>query len=349
VRDLNNLDYALRNMWLFLGSVFMYFLITNNVHNERDLRRIHDAQLLSAFLVFLLGLYELNHPGQPFIKGWIGFEHTVGTEFNSRNVRIGSAFFDYELLSEYAALTLLLGIFRWYRAGSKNERLVMLAFGVLNVFIIFATVTRGAIVSFLLALPVILWTVRRRLRVVPVTVVTTAALALVFGMNTFVAHYTRSGDMFARLAGTKVVGGWMPDSRADAWTNAWARAWVHPLVGQGPFYTRMPGYELTWPHNVYLYYANIVGFIGLAFFLVIMFQFFRMTRPRIDDLARGPYTESFLIIAHAQFALFAINEFKIDYLRNPIYQMVVWVMFSVWTAAYKVSRDPGPGYRATGT
>lgn len=348
VRDLHNLDYALRNLWLFLGSVFMYFLITNNVHNERDLRRMHDAQLLSAFLIFLLGLYELNHPGQPFIKGWIGFEHTVGTEFNSRNVRIGSAFFDYELLSEYSAITLLLGIFRWYRAESKNERMVMLGFIVLNVFTIFATVTRGAILSFLLSLPVLLWPIRKRLRVVPVTVVATAGLALVFGMNTFVAHYTRSGDMFARLGSTKVVGGWMPDSRADAWTNAWNRIWVYPLLGQGPLYTRLPGYDPTWPHNVYLYYANIVGFVGLAFFLVIMFHFYRLTRPRIDDLVRGPYTESFLIVAHAQFALFAINEFKIDYLRNPVYQMVVWVMFSVWTAAWKVSRETEARARAAG-
>ena len=342
VGDASRLDFALRNMWLFLGSIIMYFLITNNVHTERDLRRVHDAQLVSALLVFLLGLYELNHPGQSFIQGWIGFQHTVGTEFNTRNVRIGSAFFDYELLSEYAALTLLLAVFRWFRAGSNNERGLYLGFILLNVFIIFATVTRGAILSLLLSLPVLLWVVRRRLRLVPFTIVATAGIALFLGMNAFVASFTRSGDLFARLEETKVVGGWMPDTRAAAWTNAWGRALVHPFIGQGPFYWDMPGFARTWPHNVYLYYANIVGFIGLGFFLILMFRFFQLTRPRTDDIARAPYAESFLIIAHTQFWLFAINEFKIDYLRNPIYQMVVWVMFSVWTGAYKVSRQPRP-------
>lgn len=348
VRDALHLDLGLRNFVLFLGSVFMYFLITNNVHNERDLKRVHDAQLVSALTIFLLGLWELNHPGQAFISGWFGFQHTVGTEFSTRNVRIGSAFFDYELLSEFSALTLLLGLFRWSRAKSNNERGIYLAFMLLNVFILFATVTRGAILSLVLVLPLLLWTIRRRLKVVPLTIGTTAALALFLGMNFFVAHFTRSGDVFARLGGTKLVGGWMPDSRAEAWTNAWARAWVHPFVGQGPHYGNMPGFDLTWPHNVYLYYANIVGFLGLGFFLVMMFRFWQMTRPRTDDLANGPYAESFLIIAHVQFALFAINEVKIDYLRNPIYQMVVWVMFAVWTAAHKVARDPLSRDRAPG-
>lgn len=342
------LDFALRNFALFLGSVFMYFLITNNVHTERDLKRLHDAQLLSALLIFLLGLWELNNPGKPFIRGWIGFEHTVGTEFNTRNVRIGSAFFDYELLSEYSALTLLLAMFRWFRARTNNERGLYLGFILLNVFVLFATVTRGAILSLALALPVLLWNQRRRIKVVPFTVTASALVALFLGMNFFVARFTRSGDMFSRLASTKVVGGWMPDSRADAWTNAWGRALVHPLVGQGPFYWEMPGFDRTWPHNVYLYYANIVGFIGLGFFLFMLFRFYQMTKPRTDDLANAPYADAFLIIAQAQLFLFAINEFKIDYLRNSIYQMVVWVMFSVWTAAYKVSRAGGPRVPAPG-
>lgn len=348
VRDPVELDLSFRNFVLFVGSVFMYFLITNNVHSERDLKRLHDAQLVSALSIFLLGLWELNHPGQDFIPGWFGFQHTVGTEFSTRNVRIGSAFFDYELLSEYSALTLLLAAFRWARAKHNTERLLYVAFMLLNVFILFATVTRGSMVSLALALPVLLWTLRRRLKVVPLTIATTAALAVFLGMNFFVAHFTRSGNLFARLEGTKLVGGWMPDSRAGAWTNAWARALVHPLVGKGPHYGTLAGYDPTWPHNVYLYYANIVGFIGLAFFLVMLVRFWQMTRPRTDDLTSGPYADSFLIVAHTQFALFVINEFKIDYLRNPTYQMVVWVMFSAWTAAYRVAHDSAARVRASG-
>jgi hypothetical protein len=343
------LDYAIRNFEIFLGSVFMYFLVTNNIRTERDLRRIHNAQLACAFTVFLVALWELNHPGQTFIPGWISFSHTVGSEFNTRNVRVGATFYDFELLSEFSAITLLLVVFRWFRARNPNERGLYSLFALLNMFVLFATVTRGAIISLAVTIPVLLWSTRRRLKIVPFTVATAAIIGLFAGMDFYVAHYTRSGDMFARLAGTKVVGGWMPDSRADAWTNAWKRALVHPLIGQGPFYTHLPGYDLTWPHCVYLYYANIVGFIGLGFFLLILLMFVRMTRPRVDDLARAPYAEAYLIIAQAQLVLFAVNEIKIDYLRNSIYQMVVWAMFSVWTAAYQVARNPAPSLSAPPT
>lgn len=329
---------------LFVGSMIMYFLIVNNVRTERDLRRIHNAQLLCGLSVFLVAIWELNNPGKVLIPGWISFTHTIGSEFNTRNVRVGATFYDYELLSEYSAITLLLAIFRWTRARTGNERGIYTLFILLNVFILFATVTRGAFIALGATLPVLLWHLRRRLKVVPLTITAAAAVALLIGMNFYVAHFTRSGDLFARMGETHVVGGWMPDSRAEAWTNAWNRALVHPLVGQGPYYTELPGYELFWPHNVYLYYANVVGFLGLGFYLAILFFLFRLTRPRVDDLRHPSYADAYLIIAQAQLVLFVVNEIKIDYLRNPVYQMVVWVMFSVWTASYQVSRNTRPDF-----
>lgn len=324
---------------LFLGSMIMYFLIVNNVRTERDLKRAHDAQLLCALSIFLVAVWELNNPGKVLIPGWISFEHTVGSEFNTRNVRVGATIYDYELLSEYSAITLLLAIFRWSRSRNENERGLYTLFILLNVFIMFATVTRGAFISLGAAVPVLLWGIRRRLKVVPMVIAGTAAVALLLGMNFYVRQFTRSGDLLARMGETYVVHGWMPDSRAEAWTNAWNRALVHPLVGQGPYYTHLPGYELFWPHNVYLYYANIVGFLGLGFFLVILGILFRLLQPRVDDLRHVNYADAFLIVARAQFVLFVVNEFKIDYLRNPVYQMIVWVMFSLWTASHRVARD----------
>ena len=323
---------------LFVGSMIMYFLIVNNVRTERDLRRIHDAQLLCSLSVFLVAIWELNNPGKVFIPGWISFTHTVGSEFNTRNVRVGATFYDYELLSEYGAITLLLAIFRWARARSGKERGLYSLFILLNVFILFATVTRGAFISLAAAIPVLLWSLRRRLKVVPLTITAAAVLALLIGMNFYVSQFTRSGDLFARMSDTHMVGGWMPDSRAEAWVNAWNRALVHPLVGGGAYYTYLPGHQIWWPHNVYLYYANVVGFLGLAFYLAILVTLFRLTRPRVDDLRHPSYADAYLIIAQAQFVLFVVNEFKIDYLRNTVYQMVVWVMFSVWTASYQVAR-----------
>lgn len=319
---------AVQNFELFASCLLMFYLITSNVRTAVDLQRFHHLMVASAVGIFLLAVFELNHPGTTFVQGWMDFANTIGTEFNTRNVRVGSSFHDYELLSEYCAITLLLVALQLARARTYGMRVTYIFILILNVFVLFATVTRGAIISGSVGLVAILWMTRRRLRVVPVTVAALGGAALVFGMNFFVSHFTRSGDMFKRLMKTEVVNGWMPEDRAQAWTNGWGRAMEHPLIGQGPFYWELPGHMLWWPHNVYLFYANIVGFIGLACFLWLLVVLWRLTSPRTDSLADPDYAEAYVLVARAQLVIFLVNEFKIDYLRNPVYQFVVWVMFS---------------------
>jgi hypothetical protein len=103
----------------------------------------------------------------------------------------------------------------------------------------------------------------------------------------------------------------------------------------------MPGYTNIWPHNLYLYIANLVGFPGLLFFLAILFGLWRLLRPVVDDLRHRSYADAYLIVARAQLVLFAINELKIDFLRNGNYTFQIWLMFATWTAGYLVSRDEG--------
>jgi hypothetical protein len=323
---------------LFLGAVLIFYLIINNLKTGQDLERLHNYMLISAASVFALSIYELNHPGGSFIRGWIGFEATTGTDFNTRNVRVGSVFYDFELLSEYCALTLLLAVFLLLRARSLARRLVYGGFVVFNTFVLFTTVTRGAIVALATGLLYTLWLVRRHLRFVPFTIATVAGFVGVVWMNYAVANFTRSGDLFARLFETRLVQGWMPESRAEAWQNALGRALVYPVLGSGPSYQDVPGWLPLWPHNLYLYYANIIGFTGLFFFVWLLVRLFMITRPQVDDLTHPDYAQAFLLVCRVQVVTFAVNEFKIEYLRNSIYLFLVWVMFAVWTATYMIAR-----------
>jgi hypothetical protein len=204
--------------------------------------------------------------------------------------------------------------------------------------VLFTTVTRGAIFALGAGILYLLWMVRRRLRFVPFTIGAVAAFTGVAWMNYAVANFTRSGDMFARLFQTRLVGGWMPDDRADAWQNALGRALVYPLLGSGPSYREIPGWKPLWPHNGYLYYANIIGFTGLFFFVWMLVRYFMITRPRVDDLRHSDYAQAFLLVCRAQILIFAVDEFKIEYLRNPIYIFPVWAIFAVWTATALIAR-----------
>jgi len=167
-------------------------------------------------------------------------------------------------------------------------------------------------------------------------------------MNFYVAHFTYSGDLFARLRGTEMHG-LVPDSRVEAWRDGWERFLVHPIIGWGPVYAGQTGTRLWfWPHNGYLLIANLVGVVGLSFYLWILWKLFTATRPAVDVLWHPSYANAFLIIAHVQLVVFMIDQTKIDFLRNPVYEFQVWLMFAMFSAASRVARDSRALIRATG-
>jgi O-antigen ligase len=335
------LERALQNFESFVACVVLYYLIVNCVRTQADLERLHTAQMVTALGVFFVATWELHNPGRILIPGLLDFSGTLGNDFNTRNVRVGASFRDYELLSEYCGLMFLFTLFQLMRARSQTRRALLGLFCLFNVYTLFTTVTRGVIVSLVAALPYVFFVVRRRMNPVRFVAAVSVILILGIGMNFLVAHYTNSGNMFERLGETRVVHGIVPEARAAPWTNAWKRALVHPILGQGPYYDELPGYEYWWPHNVYLFIANLYGFPGLGFYLMLLGGLVMLLRPVVDDLQHESYADAYLIVARAQLFLFMLNELKIDYLRNAIYQFQVWQFFGMWTAAYLVSREHG--------
>jgi O-antigen ligase len=335
------LERALQNFESFVACVVLYYLIVNCVRTQADLERLHTAQMVTALGVFFVATWELHNPGRILIPGLLDFSGTLGNDFNTRNVRVGASFRDYELLSEYCGLMFLFTLFQLMRARSQTRRALLGLFCLFNVYTLFTTVTRGVIVSLVAALPYVFFVVRRRMNPIRFVAAVSVILMLGIGMNFLVAHYTNSGNMFERLGETRVVHGIVPEARAAPWTNAWKRALVHPILGQGPYYDELPGYEYWWPHNVYLFIANLYGFPGLGFYLMLLGGLVMLLRPVVDDLQHESYADAYLIVARAQLFLFMLNELKIDYLRNAIYQFQVWQFFGMWTAAYLVSREHG--------
>ena len=341
VRDDYALERALQNFELFGACLVMYYLIINCVRTQRDLERLHTAQLVTAIGVFAVAAWEARNAGHVLIPGLLDFSSTAGHDFNTRDVRVGASFRDYELLSEYCGLMFLLVMFQFLRARSQIRLYVLGALGLFSLYTMFTTVTRGVIIALMVTLPYMFYTIRRRLNPVKFMTAVAAILVLAIAMNFIVSKYTNSGDMFERLGTTKVVHGVVPEAREGAWTNAWNRAFVHPILGQGPYYGPLEGYELWWPHNVYLFITNLVGFPGLGFFLLILGGLVIILRPVVDDLRHESYADAYLIIARTQLFMFILNELKIDYLRNPIYQFQVWQFFGTWTAAYLISLQYG--------
>ncbi len=338
-RDL--LRYALPIFEGFVGGMLVFVLITRNLHSEEDFRRLLSFQAVSVLTVGLLAIFELTHPNQQFIPGWIQFGTGGGAieEIQIKGMRVGSAFFDYELLSEFCALNGLLVAFMLLRAKSLIGRVVFGGLLVLDVFVLFATVTRGALIALAIGLGYLLWIVRRRLNFVMLVTTIAIVVALFGGMDFYVGHFTRSASVSARFTQERQFVGIVPADRLESWTHAFERMLEHPFIGHGPYYSARTGLRLwTWPHCLYLLVGNNVGFIGLGIFLWMLWTLFRLSRPPTDDLRRGPYLQSYLIIARVQMVVFLIDEIKIEFLRNANYQFQIWVMFALLVAAQQVDR-----------
>lgn len=338
IRDLESFGFALNNTELFVAAVVLYYMLVSNVRNDEDLAKLHTFQAVSIATITLLAVYELNHPGGVFIPGWIEFTATAGTELNARNVRVGGPFFDFELLSEFCAVNTLLLWFLILRARSLNRRVALIALLVLDVFVLFATVTRGSVIALMLGILYLAFRLRRQLKVVPLAIGATGLAAAGLAMNYYVGAFTRSGNLGARFGETKFIG-LVPDDRLGAWTDAWNRFLQHPIIGYGPYYApRVNDVHFTaWPHDIFLLVANLVGLFGLSFFVMILIALFRLTRQGHLDLQDPSYSRAFMPVAHTMFVVFLIDEIKIDYLRNGIYQFEVWILFAMLVATARVA------------
>jgi O-antigen ligase len=334
---------ARENALQFVATVILFYLVVNAIRTERDLQRLHMVQAVATLSILMLALYEAGHPGASIVPGWIDLGASEKAEaFSRSNVRIGSIFMDYELLADFCGLNLLFFAFQFARARGPYARVFHGGMLGLSLFVLFMTVTRGPIVSISVALAYLLWLTRRHVRVVPLTIGAAAIVTAVVGMNWYVSHFTSSGDLFGRFGHTELHG-LMPDSRAETWTEAWQRWMMHPFIGWGPYYSHEHGLvQWFWPHNLYLYVANITGILGLSAFLWLLFRLWKLTRPPVDSFTAPRYVDSYLLLARVQLTFFLVDQVKIEYLRNLVYQYQVWLLFAFWVSASMLARRESP-------
>ena len=341
IRTQYHLVHALENYVQILAGFAMFYLVVNALRRPEHLERIHMFQCVSITMVCLLGIFELTNPTGVFIPGWIEFGHAFTEGINVHNIRIGGPFFDFELLSEYCAINLLLLLLLLIRARSVARRMAFGGLLALTFFIMFATVTRGGIMALAAGLVYLLWVLRSRLRLVPATVAVATAIAGFIAMNYYVATFTHSGDLIARITNPQ---SWefqdgMPVARAGIWQAAFERMMIHPIIGHGPFYDTARGLDFWyWPHNGYLYVGNLVGIVGLLCYLWLLFRLWTISRPMHVDLHDPNYARAYLVIANVQLVVFLVDQLKIDFLRNPTYPYQVWMLFAYIVSAHRLSR-----------
>lgn len=336
---------AMFNIFNLITHIMVCFMVIHLTRTEKQLRILVGALVVMSVLINLTAVWEITFPGRALIPGWLDLGAQWAGEAGKRGLeikglRVAGVFFDYELLAEYCALSMVLLFFVFIRAKTTLQRVGMAGLLALNTFVLFATVTRGAIVSLGVASAYLLWTQRQHIRLRTIAIGAGAVFLAGWGILNFVSQHTYSGNVLERFEKTEFKGV-VPETRVGVWKEAWERILQRPIFGHGPYYSfKTEGVEkILWPHNNYLFYWHMLGIVGLLAFLWLAYRLWRSTSWHAPTLRDPRFPAAFSLATRGMLLLVLVDWIKIEYLRNPVYPYWVWLFFGVTVAAGRVASE----------
>lgn len=343
---------AVQKVFAVFSSFILFYFTATFIRNERDLRLFVRVLSITLLLSMAIGLFELFVPGRPLIQGWILADRF--DQFARSNVRVSGPYKDYELFGEFMALGIFLSLFIMVRARTVNERFYGSVLSVFGVSMLMATVTRGAVLSFVVGGIYLLWSIRKSLKVRDFASILLVSVSLFLVLQFVLDNFTRAGSIVDRFMSTYFVGV-TPDSRVG-WGRNVERAMENPLFGHGPYFdlgisrgiTGKGLYLWGWPHCQYIYYAITVGLFGLCAFVFIALKLLYISaRSKGRSLREPSYAKSLMVVLHVMLATFLLDQVKIDYLRNGSYQYFPWMLMGLIAATHRIIKAEESPSRAS--
>ena len=264
------------NFFTLITQVCVAYMTLHLTRTVKQLRTLIGALVVMAVLIDLTAVFELAFPGSALIPGWMNLGAEWAGEYarkgmEIKGLRVAGVFFDYELLAEFCALSMLLFWFLFTRAQKTAHRVGIAALLALNTFVLFSTVTRGAIVSLMVAgLYLMLGAApphspararhrtRHRFR-----------FRLVHPGLCGPSHEIREYPRALREDGVQGRGAGNARRRVETGVGAHS---PEARVRHGPYYAvQVAGVDkILWPHNNYLFLWHMIGIVGLGIFLWIL-------------------------------------------------------------------------------
>lgn len=327
---------SLVNTFNFLAAAGFMVLIINFVDDEIKLRKTLNFMMISAALFIAFTIFEMFFPGKTLIPNWLFTQHKA--RLVMRGFRMGGPFHDFELAAEYFTLNAFFIFFMLVRSKRLVLRALFGSFLVVDLFMMFTTITRGAFFSLIAGIAYLMFVSRKDINFVRFAYIAVGMTILLVTLEGIVARYTTSGSLFERVMTTTFERGLIPSNRVGTWEGAIERGMANPFVGQGAGWDFSRGLSTgQWPHCLYLFYFNITGLFGLGAFLFLVYRLFKSTFVGVHaSLAASPFPEAFMKIMHVVFIIFLLDQIKIEYLRNNKYTYFIWFFFGLIIATHNI-------------
>ncbi len=327
---------AFVNTFNFLSAAAFMILIINFVDDEEKLRKTLNILMVSVALFIAFTILEMLFPGRVLIPNWLYTAHKA--KLVMKGIRMGGPFHDFELAAEFFTLNAFLIFFMFIRSRRMLYRALFGILLLVDLFMMFTTITRGAIFSLFVGIVYLMFLSRKELNIVRITYIVGALAVILVVMETVVANYTISGSLYERVVATTFEMGLVPANRVGTWFPAIERGMENPLFGHGAGWDFRSGFTTDfWPHCLYLFYFNITGFFGLGAFLFLIGRIIKSTLSGARaSLATSSFPEALMKIMHVMVIIFLFDQIKIEYLRNNKYSYFIWFMFGLIIATHNI-------------
>jgi hypothetical protein len=320
----------------FLTAVMFFYLCLSYIDSEERMKKALNAVVISAALVSLFTLFELLLPGRVLVPNWLYTQHKV--TLIVKGLRMMGPFRDYELLSEFFALNIPLIFLCFVRSKRLLGRVAYALFLFADLFLMFSTITRGGVIILMIGFIYMAFISRRDLNFIRLTAITAILVFLMVFIDAFIARYTTSGSLFARLFAMTFKSGIVPENRYAAWSLGLSKGLETPFVGHGPAWDYTKGVELRLiPHSIFMYLFDLLGLFGLSAFIFFLYRLVKMSVGSIGaSLVSSPFPQALMKVLHVCLVMFIIDQIKVEYLRNNIYTYFVWLLFGLMAATHNI-------------
>lgn len=285
--------------------------------------------ILDLFIIFsvfwaLYGLFE-----QMQILQRLGVDHFSLKVYSRRENRLNSVFFNanyYAMMLEFLIMTIF---YKILTTKDKRKIIFYVLVGFLNLFMLYMTGCRTALIAIAGAMLVFL-IINKNYKICSLIALAFLALLTFFAFNP---------DKFPRIE--RIVSNL--DVRIKIWKCALEGIKHHPLFGQGPFTYVMirdlyHGHLTQHAHSVYLDPLLSFGFVGLATLVPYLYDRTKRLWSVFHDDKQKSYialTVSFIVVI----LLHGILDYTIMWIHTLLFFLLVASSYPMYSNVKKTIRD----------
>lgn len=336
---------SLKELPLFLAGPLLYFIVVNNVHNEKQISRIISAILIIGGLFGIYGIFQYNGIDFPF---WIG---------NYGRGKVFGLFGNAGYFAEYLIIPLPIAISLFFVCKNKIKKILLLIGVLAMVGALLATLTRGPYlaigISLIFMIGVFIFSGGTRyiqknkkllilILIVIIVVVFIVVIPTPLNKSGTIISNIKERASIARLSTDFAL-----DRRIATWKFTGLMIKDHPLLGSGigtfkyntlryqaKFFDQRENRSL-YPHGVaakahneYLQLWAELGVIGLGMFLWLIISYFNYGFKTLRKI-KNNYRQGIIIGLMGSIVAFLVDAIFWFPMHQPANIVLFWLILGL--------------------